>query len=131
MNPALLALILFAFYMAIAFGIRTAVHLRATGSTGWRGISGAPFSPSWLGGVLFVFALTLGASAPALALAGIVGNLVDLPAGITWGGTALSALGIVATYGSQVAMGKSWRIGERYAAYCRRVGRFVPGIGLR
>jgi protein-S-isoprenylcysteine O-methyltransferase Ste14 len=117
------------------------------------------------------------------------------------GGTAIAAIGTLATYGSQVAMGKSWRIGVRdtertnlvidgpfrivrnpifscmlvtaigftllvpnalslvslvslfvaielqvrvveepylyrmhgepYAEYCKQVGRFVPGLGLR
>ena len=201
MKPALIALLLFALYMTVAFGIRTIQHLRATGSTGFQGISGAPGSASWFGGVLFVLALVLGALAPILELGGLVGGLVELPTWVTWSGAALAVVGTLATYGSQVAMGKSWRIGvrdtertelviegpfrivrnpifscmlftgtglalvipnvlslasliclfvavelqvrvveepylyrthgNRYAEYCLRVGRFIPGMGLR
>ncbi|UQA54914.1 methyltransferase family protein [Polyangium aurulentum] len=201
MTRAHIALLLFALYMTIAFGIRTVQHLRATGSSGFQGISGAPGSASWFGGVLFVLALAMGALAPVLELAGLVESIVELPAWVAWSGAALAAVGTLATYGSQVAMGKSWRIGvrdtertdlvtegpfqivrnpifscmlatgagltlllpnvlslasmtclfvavelqvrvveepylyrthgQRYADYCQRVGRFVPGLGLR
>lgn len=200
-NPAVMALILFAVYMFVAFGIRTVQHVRATGSTGFQGISGKPGSASWFGGVLFALALVVGIAAPILELAGYVKSLIEWPAWVAWGATAAATTGTLATYGSQVAMGKSWRIGVRdterthlvidgpfrivrnpifscmlvtatgftllvpnalsivsllclfvaielqvrvveepylyrthgepYADYCRQVGRFVPGLGLR
>jgi protein-S-isoprenylcysteine O-methyltransferase Ste14 len=200
-KPAVIALILFAVYMIVAFGVRTVQHLRTTGSTGFQGISGKPGSASWFGGVLFALALVIGVSAPILELAGFVKSFSEWPAWVAWGGTAIAAIGTLATYGSQVAMGKSWRIGVRdtertnliidgpfrivrnpifscmlvtatgftllvpnalslaslvclfvaielqvrvveepylyrthgepYAEYCKQVGRFVPGLGLR
>jgi protein-S-isoprenylcysteine O-methyltransferase Ste14 len=200
-KSALIALILFAVYMIVAFGIRTVQHMRTTGSTGFQGISGKPGSASWFGGVLFALALVIGVSAPILELAGYVKSFIEWPAWVAWGGTAIAAIGTLATYGSQVAMGKSWRIGVRdtertnlvidgpfrivrnpifscmlvtaigftllvpnalslvslvslfvaielqvrvveepylyrmhgepYAEYCKQVGRFVPGLGLR
>ena len=201
MQPAVVALILFVLYMTVAFGLRTVQHLRATGSTGFQGISGRPGSASWFGGVLFALALVLGALAPVLELVGVVQSIVSLPTWFFWSAVALAVAGTLATYASQVAMGKSWRIGvreaertdlvsegpfrivrnpifscmlvtgaglalllpnvlslvsllclfvavelqvrvveepylrrahgERYAEYCLRVGRFVPGLGLR
>ena len=200
-KPALIALILFAVYMIVAFGVRTVQHLRTTGSTGFQGISGKPGSASWFGGVLFALALVIGVSAPILELAGYVKSIIEGPAWITWSAMAIAVMGTLATYGSQVAMGKSWRIGvreterthlvidgpfrivrnpifscmlvtatgftlfvpnalslvslvclfvaielqvrvveepylyrthgESYAEYCKQVGRFVPGFGLR
>ncbi|TKD10327.1 methyltransferase family protein [Polyangium fumosum] len=113
MQPALVALVIFVVYMAVAFGIRTVQHLRATGTTGFQGISGPPGSASWFGGVLFALALGLAALAPVLELAGLVKSLVELPRWATWSAAGLAVVGTVATYGSQVAMGKSWRIGVR------------------
>lgn len=92
-NPPLVALILFVLYMMVAFGVRTAQHLRATGSTGFQGISGRPGSASWFGGVLFALALVLGASAPILELTGHVKSFFALSAGLVWGGAGLAILG--------------------------------------
>jgi protein-S-isoprenylcysteine O-methyltransferase Ste14 len=113
MKPAILALVLFALYTFVAFGIRTIKHLRATGSTGFQGISGRPGSASWFGGVLFAFALVLGLLAPIVELGGFVKSLIELPMWAVWSATALVLVGTLATYVSQVAMGKSWRIGVR------------------
>jgi protein-S-isoprenylcysteine O-methyltransferase Ste14 len=108
-RPALL-LVALLLYLALGFGLRTYLHRRRTGSTGFRGISGPPLSAAWTGGVLFVIALAGLVAAPALAWAG-----VDPPrAHAGW----LDAVGLVAVAGgtalllwSQAAMGASWRIG--------------------
>lgn len=68
LNMAELALILYVVYLALAFGLRTVIQLRRTGSTGFHGIGGKPGSAEWLAGVGFVLALVFGASAPVLAL---------------------------------------------------------------
>jgi hypothetical protein len=58
-----LALTLLVFYASLAFGLRALVQPRRTGSTGFKGISGSPGSPEWLGGgVLFVAAVGLPAA---------------------------------------------------------------------
>ncbi len=107
-----IALALFALYLALAFGARTALQLRRTGSTGFRGISGRPGSAEWLGGVLFVFALGLGLAAPVLGLAGAVEPVGVLDGGVVRVlGFVLYALGLVGTLAAQGAMGASWRIG--------------------
>ena len=64
------ALVLYLLGVLTTFGVRTWLHHRRTGTTGYRGLSGAPGSAQWWGGILFVAALVLGAAGPALALAG-------------------------------------------------------------
>ena len=106
------ALIFVVAYLGLAFGLRTLVQRRRTGSSGFHGISGRPGSPEWIGGVLFAVALVLVVLAPALQAAGIV-DPWD-PAGATAIhaiGIALAAVGTALTLLAQVAMGESWRIG--------------------
>jgi protein-S-isoprenylcysteine O-methyltransferase Ste14 len=111
MSRAGVSLLLVLGFLLLAFGVRTLLHWRTTGSTGWRGISGRPGSPEWLGGVLFAVALLAGVGAGVLAMAGA--------AGLVWRPTLLSdligvtlyAAGVVGTLWAQSAMGPSWRIG--------------------
>lgn len=108
---ASLALTLFGVYLLIAFGLRTWVQVRATGDTGFRGVSGRPGSAEWWAGVLFVVALVAGLMGPVAALLGLapVGWLAA-PA-VAWGGAVLSVFGIGLTFVTQMAMGTNWRIG--------------------
>ena len=109
---AVLALVCFGLYGTLAFGLRTAIQLRRTGSSGFKGISGRLGSMEWIGGVLFVVAIALGVAAPVCdlldvmdpieALDGAVGHVV---------GVVLFGLGLAATLVAQIAMGQSWRIG--------------------
>ena len=48
-----IALIGYTVFLALAFGLRTVVHYRNTGTTGFLGLSGSPFSTDWWAGVLF------------------------------------------------------------------------------
>ena len=109
---ATLALLLYAVYLALAFGLRTVVQLRTTGSTGFHGLGGRPGSAEWLAGVGFAVALVLGLAAPVLALVDLVepiGALDATPLHVA--GAALAVAGIAATLWAQLAMGTSWRIG--------------------
>ncbi|MGK3981622.1 isoprenylcysteine carboxylmethyltransferase family protein [Sorangium sp. So ce136] len=196
-----IALVLFTVYCALAFGWRSLRQRRATGSTGFRGISGPPGSVEWTGGVLFVAAIALAVAAPIAEIAGWVAPLVAPGAAAVGLGAATVLAGAAGTLWSQAAMGDSWRIGvsaderttlvtrgpftavrnpifsfmvltaagmllvvpdplaiaslvalvvaielqvrfveepyllrthgDSYADYCARVGRFVPGLGLR
>ena len=99
-------------YFALAFGWRTLLQVRRTGSSGFKGISGRAGSPEWLAGVLFVLALLVGAAAPVLALADWVEPIDQLDRAVVHVlGVALFALGLTGTLAAQVAMGTSWRIG--------------------
>ncbi len=103
---------LFIFYFALAFGMRTVLQLRRTGSTGFKGVSGRPGSAEWLGGVLFIVALMLGLAAPVLDLVGALEPFGPFDAQVGKAlGFVLYGLGLVGTLVAQGAMGRSWRIG--------------------
>lgn len=111
-STANLAIGLYALFIALAFGLRSLVQLRRTGSSGFRGISGRPGSAEWFGGVLFVAALALGLAGCLLQRVGVVAPIALLDRGeARILGVALYALGTAATLVAQGAMGASWRIG--------------------
>jgi protein-S-isoprenylcysteine O-methyltransferase Ste14 len=107
-----LALVLYLVYLGLAFGVRTLLHKKRTGSSGFMGISGRPGSAEWLGGVLFGVAIALGFTAPVIDLIGAVDPIaaVDGAAGHAVG-LALTLIGLAGTLYAQGAMGTSWRIG--------------------
>lgn len=107
-----LALVLYVAYLVLAFGVRSVVQRRRTGSSGFHGISGRPGSVEWVAGISFVVALVLGAAAPLLAIAGVIEpfSSLDEPA-LHVLGAVLAVGGIVASLAAQVSMGTSWRIG--------------------
>lgn len=111
MTRTWLAVGLEALFFALAFGLRSWLQWRRTGSTGFiRPRRGAP--PLELAGAfVFTAALVLLVAAPVAELAGL--DRIDLldNAAAAVGGTALAALGIAATLWAQLAMGDSWRIG--------------------
>jgi protein-S-isoprenylcysteine O-methyltransferase Ste14 len=109
---ATLALVLYLVYLALAFGLRTLIQLRRTGSTGFHGLGGRPGSAEWIAGVGFTLAVLLGAAAPVLALVGVVEPIDQLDrTAVHVIGLVLAVAGIAATFYAQVAMGSSWRIG--------------------
>jgi protein-S-isoprenylcysteine O-methyltransferase Ste14 len=107
-----LALGLYALYLGLAFGLRSFLQWRATGSTGFVGIGGRPGSADWAAGVLFTVALVLGVAGPVLALTDVLGPAEALDGAVGHAiGLILSVAGLVATLYAQIAMGSSWRIG--------------------
>ncbi|MCU1634158.1 MAG: isoprenylcysteine carboxylmethyltransferase family protein [Micrococcaceae bacterium] len=104
-----LALGLYTAGVVVTFGVRSWLHRRRTGSTGFHGFSGTTGSAGWWGGVLFIVALLLGAVGPLLALAGIVVP-PPLP-GLAWVGLIITVLGFLGVLAAQTGMGASWRIG--------------------
>jgi protein-S-isoprenylcysteine O-methyltransferase Ste14 len=107
-----LALTLELLLLGLAFGLRSWLQRRATGSSGFRGISGPVASLAWWGGVLFVVALALGVLAPIADLAGFVEPIeaIDGDAG-NLAGAGLAVCGIALTLLAQHDMGRSWRVG--------------------
>src|SRR5688572_21287183 len=100
-----LALALYAVYLALAVGVRLALHRRRTGASGFKGISGRPGSPEWLGGLLFVLAWALAIGATALdPLEPLDATPVHLAS------LVLYALGLAGTLVAQEAMRASFRI---------------------
>ena len=96
--------------LLVTFGVRTWAHHQATGSSGFRGLSGRPGSAPWWGGVLFAAALVLTALGLVLAATGAV-PAVPLSAAVVWAGLVVALTGFVAVVLAQSGMGTSWRIG--------------------
>ena len=106
---ALAALVLYIIWFALAFGVRTVIAFRRTGDSGWRGVSGRPFTLEWFAGIGFTLALIVGLASPIAGLLGL-GPLVDSSA-LAWFGAATAAVGVLLTLLAQLSMGDSWRIG--------------------
>jgi hypothetical protein len=93
-----LALALYALYLGLAFGLRSWLQWRRTGSTGFHGVGGRPGSAEWLAGVGFVAALVMGAVAPLLALLDVLEPLAGLDGSAGHAvGLALALIGIALT----------------------------------
>jgi protein-S-isoprenylcysteine O-methyltransferase Ste14 len=99
-------------FIVLAFGWRTVVHRRRTGSAGFNGLRGRPGSAEWFAGVLFVVAVVAGLVAPALQLFGAVSPVVAPGRWLIGGvGAVVAVAGIAATMWAQGSMGDSWRVG--------------------
>lgn len=111
MNRAVAALVLEVAFFALAFGWRSWIQWRRTGSTGFirprRGASSAELVGS--GG--FVLALVLLVAAPVADLAGLPRVERLDTTGAAGAGVALGVCGVALTLVAQLAMGDSWRIG--------------------
>jgi protein-S-isoprenylcysteine O-methyltransferase Ste14 len=109
---ATLAVVLYAVLLAITFGIRVALQVRRTGSTGLAGLPSGAAPLEWVAGGFFISGGALGAVSPLLVLLGGVEPLATLdgPVGHL-AGVILALAGIGLTFGAQLAMGDSWRIG--------------------
>lgn len=109
---AVLALVLYAALATITVGVRVVVQLRRTGSTGLHGLPPDAGPLEWIAGGLLVAGVAmvalgltltaLGALEPIAGLDGDGGNAL---------GVVLAVAGIVLTFGAQLAMGDSWRVG--------------------
>jgi protein-S-isoprenylcysteine O-methyltransferase Ste14 len=115
-NRAVVAIGLEVVFIALAFGWRSWVQWRRTGSTGFirprRGAGAAELA----GSAGFVAAVGLLAAAPVADLAGIdrIATLDTRWAATT--GLALGVAGVALPVASQLAMGDSWRIGVDHDA---------------
>jgi protein-S-isoprenylcysteine O-methyltransferase Ste14 len=119
-----LALIGYASFIALAFGLRAVIHYRATGTTGYVGLSGRVGSAEWCAGVLFAVAVLGGVTAPVAQLLGAVRPWTEeIGAGTAAVGLGCFALGVAGTLWAQLAMGTSWRIGVDHAAKTDLVAR--------
>ncbi|GAA3084197.1 isoprenylcysteine carboxylmethyltransferase family protein [Pseudonocardia yunnanensis] len=108
---AWVALLLYLAGLVLAFGVRTWLQIRWTGTSGFRGISGQSGSAAWWGGVLFPIALLLGLAAPVLMLTGITAPVLPAHPGLAAAGIIVGLAGLVVVLLAQAAMGSSWRIG--------------------
>jgi protein-S-isoprenylcysteine O-methyltransferase Ste14 len=106
------AIVLYGVSLTITFGVRVALQLRRTGSTGLRGLPPDADPVEWIAGGMFIGGLLIGSSAPILALLGVLEPIPALDGALGGSiGLALAVCGIALTFGAQLAMGDSWRVG--------------------
>ena len=111
MTRAWLALILEAVFLLLAFGVRSWIQWRRTGSSGFiLPRRGAPPAER-IASVLFVLGLVLLIGAPIADLAGLGRLSAFTGAAAAVAGVILAVAGIALTVLAQFAMGDSWRIG--------------------
>jgi protein-S-isoprenylcysteine O-methyltransferase Ste14 len=109
---AALALALYVIHAAITFGIRVGLQLRRTGSTGLHGLPAGAGAINRVAGGLFIAGLGLVAAGLFLDLIGAIEPIAALDgAGGHVVGIVLAVAGIFLTFGAQLAMGDSWRVG--------------------
>jgi protein-S-isoprenylcysteine O-methyltransferase Ste14 len=96
----------------LTFGVRVAIQLRRTGSTGLIGLRAGAGPVDWLSGILFLAGMAMGAASPILVLGDHLDPIDALDVGALHViGVVLAALGGLAVFGAQLGMGESWRIG--------------------
>lgn len=107
-----LALAIFAVWFLSLFGLRTLLHWRQTGSTGFRGFHGRPGSLPWLAGASVGLGIALALLAPVALLRGWPGSGLLISSGPVHAlGAVLALVGTVGGLLAQHAMGSAWRIG--------------------
>src|SRR5687768_13744637 len=111
MNRQIAALVLLLVFHVVSFGLRTLLHYRRTGSSGFLGISLSSGPAGSIGGISFLLALVTGLAAPLAELFGLVDPLVEPSTEVAMAGIALGIAGVVGTAWAQSSMGVSWRIG--------------------
>lgn len=109
---AVAAIVLYGISLAITFGLRVALQVRRTGSTGLHGLPPDAGPLEWVAGGLFIAGLAMGGTAPILALLGILEPIPALDGVVGHAvGLVLAVGGIALTFVAQLAMGDSWRVG--------------------
>ena len=109
---AVAALVLYGISLTLTFGVRIVVQLRRTGSTGLHGLAPDAGPLEWVAGGMFIAGLLMGGTAPIMALLGILEPISALDGWVgNTIGLVLAVCGIALTFGAQLAMGDSWRIG--------------------
>ncbi len=109
---AVAALTLYGISLSLTFGVRIAVQLHRTGSSGVHGLPPNASLVERFAGVLFVTALAMGGMAPVLDLLGVLDPVPTLDvAGVNAVGFVLATCGVALTFAAQLAMGNAWRIG--------------------
>lgn len=96
----------------LTFGVRVAIQLRRTGSTGLIGLRAGAGPVDYVSGVLFVCGMAMGAGSVVLVLGDSLETIDALDTdGVHAIGIVLAAAGGLAVFGAQLGMGESWRIG--------------------
>jgi protein-S-isoprenylcysteine O-methyltransferase Ste14 len=106
------SLALYVVFALLTVGVRVAIQVRRTGSTGFHRFQGDPGSAEWTAGILFLLGVVACPLAPALDLLGVLGPISALDSDtVNRVGLVLAAAGTLLVFAAQLAMGDSWRIG--------------------
>ena len=116
MNRAVAALVLEVTFFSLAFGWRSWIQWRRTGSTGFIRPRRGAGTAELVGSGGFVLALALLVAAPVADLAGLDRIGILDTAWTAAAGIALGVSGVALTLVAQLGMGDSWRIGVDPAA---------------
>lgn len=109
---ALVALILIIAFTILTVGVRAAIQVRRIGVTGVHRFGGEPNSPEGWATFMFVLSVFLLGLGPLLGVLGVLDPLAALDSPTLRAiGLVLAAGGTMVVFGTQLAMGDSWRIG--------------------
>ena len=109
---AVAALVLYCVSLFLTFGVRIAIQVRRTGSTGVHGLPEGAAPLERFAGGLFVVSLAIGGLAPLLALLDVLEPVAALDGPVVnTVGLVVAVTGIMLTFVAQLAMGDAWRIG--------------------
>jgi protein-S-isoprenylcysteine O-methyltransferase Ste14 len=98
----------------LAFGVRIAIQLRRTGSTGVIGLRESAGALDWLSGILFIGGMAMGVASPVLVLSDVLDPISAIDVGVLHAtGIVLAVAGGLAVFAAQLGMGESWRVGVR------------------
>jgi protein-S-isoprenylcysteine O-methyltransferase Ste14 len=115
-SRAVAAVVLEVTFFALAFGWRSWIQWRRTGSTGFIRPRRGARAAELVGSLGFVLALVLLVAAPIADLADLVRIGIFDTAWAAAGGTVLGVAGVALTLVAQFGMGDAWRIGVDPAA---------------
>lgn len=120
------ALIGYGSLLGLVFGVRTLLHLRRTGETGWLP---PPSRAAWLGDGLFTLGVAATLAAPALQLTGVIEppDVLDSPV-VNAAGTTLLGAGAAVAVVAQAQMGDAWRAGIDVSGRDRLLERGLFGV---
>jgi protein-S-isoprenylcysteine O-methyltransferase Ste14 len=109
---ATLAIWMLIAFAVLTFGVRVAIQVRRTGSTGLIGLRTGAGPADWLSGVLFVGGMAMAVASVVLVLNDALEPIDALDiGGVHAVGIVLAASGGLAVFGAQLGMGESWRVG--------------------
>jgi len=112
MSMPVVALACCALYTFVGVGLRMALQVRRTGSTGYHGYGGAGRVERIAGLGCILSSGLVGLWAPLAAMAGVVEPIAALEEPLIQGaGLATCLVSIAAMFYAQVAMGDNWRVG--------------------
>lgn len=99
----------FSLLLVAAFGIRSVLHWRQTGATGWVT---PPTRAAWIGDGLFTLGLVGSLAAGSLDMVGVIDpiEVIDAPA-TSIAGAVLVGGGMLVALTAQAQMGAAWRAG--------------------